>query len=179
MYTSRTNLEHETVDLGLGQRVGTLLLDGVLGGHHEEGLGELEGLVTDGHLALLHGLEEGGLHLGRRTVDLVGQYEVGEHRALLDLELLALLAVDHSTDKVGGEQVGGKLDTAELSVHTRGQSIDGKGLGQTGNTFEKDVPVGQKADKQILHQMLLSYDHLRHLHREDVHEGALFLNPFV
>ena len=130
-------------------------------------------------MALLHGLEEGGLHLGRRTVDLVGQYEVGEYRAFPDLELLALLAVDHRTDKVGRKQVGGELDTAEPGVDTRGQSIDGKSLGQTGNTFEEDMPVGQQADKQILHQMFLSYYHLRHLHRKDVHESTLFLNPLV
>ena len=31
------DVEHEAVELSLGQRVGSLLLDGVLGGEHEEG----------------------------------------------------------------------------------------------------------------------------------------------
>ena len=30
------HLEHEAVDLGLGQRIGPLLLDRVLRGHHQE-----------------------------------------------------------------------------------------------------------------------------------------------
>ena len=34
---------HEPVALGLGQRVGAFHLDGVLGGHHHEGLVELVG----------------------------------------------------------------------------------------------------------------------------------------
>ena len=49
------DLEHETVYLRLGQRVGAFLLDGVLRGHDEEGGGELVGRFADGHLSLLHG----------------------------------------------------------------------------------------------------------------------------
>ena len=34
------DVEHEAVQLGLGQRIGALLLDGVLRGQHEERLGQ-------------------------------------------------------------------------------------------------------------------------------------------
>ena len=37
---------------------------------------------ADGHLVLLHGLQQRGLRLRRRAVDLVGQHDVGEDRAL-------------------------------------------------------------------------------------------------
>jgi hypothetical protein len=37
-------------------------------------------------LALLHGLEQRRLHLGRRAVDLVGQHRVAEDRTLAELE---------------------------------------------------------------------------------------------
>ena len=47
---------------------------------------DLEGLVADRDLVLLHDLEERGLDLGRRPVDLVGEQEVGEDGAGLDLE---------------------------------------------------------------------------------------------
>ena len=58
-------------------------------------------LVADGHLALLHGFQQGALHLGRGTVDFICQDEIGEDGAFPDLELLFLLAVDQRADKVG------------------------------------------------------------------------------
>ena len=75
------DVEHETVELGLGQRIGPFLLDRVLRGQHEERVGQPVPLAADGHLPLLHRLEQGGLRLGRRAVDLVGQHDVGEDRA--------------------------------------------------------------------------------------------------
>jgi hypothetical protein len=50
------------------------------GGHAVGGAG-------DGHLALLHRLEQRRLHLGRRAVDLVGEHDVGEDRAGLEAKL--------------------------------------------------------------------------------------------
>ena len=75
-------LEHEAVDLRLGQRVGAFLLDGVLRGQHEERFGQRIGLVADRDLPFLHGFEQRALHLGGRAVDFVGEDEVGEDRAL-------------------------------------------------------------------------------------------------
>ena len=74
-------LEHEAVDLGLGQRIGAFLLDGVLRGQDQERLLQRVAGVADGDLLLLHGLQQGALHLGRGAVDLVGQDQVGEDRA--------------------------------------------------------------------------------------------------
>ena len=59
-------LEQEAVELGFGERVGAFVLDGVLGGEDEEGVGQVDGLVADGDLTLLHGFEQGALDLGGR-----------------------------------------------------------------------------------------------------------------
>jgi hypothetical protein len=78
--------------------------------------------VTPAHgdRALLHRLEQRGLGLGRGAVDLVGQDEVGEDRARLELELrrplLASVLDDVGADDVGGHQVGRELDAAEGQV---------------------------------------------------------------
>ncbi len=53
------DFEHEAIDLSLRKRVGSFLFDGILRGQHEEGLIELEGLLADRDLALLHGLQQG------------------------------------------------------------------------------------------------------------------------
>ena len=111
------HLEHETVHLGLRQGIGALLLDGVLGGHHQEGFREFVGVVADGDLVLLHGFQQGALHLGRGTVDFIGQDEVGEDGALVHLEAFVLLGIDQGTHHVGREEVRGELDAAELGVN--------------------------------------------------------------
>ena len=83
------HLEHEAVLLGFGQRIGAFLLDRVLRGQHEERIVELVADAADGDLPLLHGFEQGGLGLGRRAVDFVGQDHVGEQRPFEELELAA------------------------------------------------------------------------------------------
>ena len=95
------HLEHEAVDLRLGQRIGALGLDRVLGRQHQERVRHLEGLAADRDLALLHHFEQRALHLGRRAVDLVGQQQVGEDRAERGVELAGLLVVDPRADQVG------------------------------------------------------------------------------
>ena len=140
--------EHKPVDLRLGQRIGTLLLDGVLGCQHKEWLGQTECLVANGYLPLLHSLQECALHLCGRTVNLVGQHKVGEDGAFFHCELLALLGVDEGAHKVGGQQVRGKLYAAELGIHSFCEGGDGKCFCQTGNTFEEDVSARKEANQQ-------------------------------
>ena len=52
-------LHQEAVELGLGQRIGPLVLDRVLGGQDEERVGQADRLVADGDLAFLHRLQQG------------------------------------------------------------------------------------------------------------------------
>src|ERR687887_413966 len=59
-------LEQEAIELRLGQRIGALLLDGILGGDDHERRAEHMAAAVDGDRLLLHGLEQGGLGLGRR-----------------------------------------------------------------------------------------------------------------
>ena len=68
----------EPVELALGQRVGALVLDRVLGGDHHERRVERVGRAVDRDLALLHRLEQRRLRLGRGPVDLVAEDDVGE-----------------------------------------------------------------------------------------------------
>lgn len=87
-------LHQKAVELGFGQRIGALVLDRVLGGGDQEGVGEGAWGAIDSDLTLLHGFEEGGLGLGRGAVDLVGEQEVGEDGAGLEGELGGAGVVD-------------------------------------------------------------------------------------
>ena len=79
-------LEHEAVELRLGQRIGAFLLDRILGGQHEEGVRQVVGGAAGGDLMLLHRLKQGRLGLRWCPVDLVGQHHVGEDRTLHEAE---------------------------------------------------------------------------------------------
>ena len=162
------DLEHEPVDLGLGQRVGALRLDGVLGRHDEERVGRGEGLAADRDLPLLHDLQQGALHLGRRAVDLVGEHEVGEDRAERDLELTLALVVDARADDVGRHQVGRELDPLELAADRLGEGLDRHRLGQARHPLDEQVPAGEQRDEHPLQQQVLPDDRLL-----DLVEGLL------
>ena len=77
------DLQHEAVELRLGQRVGALLLDRVLRREDEERLGRAGAsrspIVT---WRSCIASSSAALHLGGRAVDLVGEDEVGEDRPL-------------------------------------------------------------------------------------------------
>ena len=63
--------KEEAIHLGLGEGVGALLFDGVLGGHDKKGLRQRVGMAADGDVALLHGFEEGALDLGGGSINFV------------------------------------------------------------------------------------------------------------
>jgi hypothetical protein len=84
----------EPVELRLGQRIRALVLDRVLRRHDHERAPEHVADAVDRDLVLLHALEQRGLRLRRRAVDLVDEEEVREDRAGAELELVRPL-VEH------------------------------------------------------------------------------------
>ena len=172
-------MQHEAVDLRFSERVGAFLFDRILGGHHHERLIERVGRVADGHLLLLHRLEQGALHLGRRSVDLVRQHEVREDRALLGGELAALLVVDDGAGHVGWEQVRRKLNSLELRGDRLADRVDGQRLGEPRNAFEQDVPAREQPNQDPLDHHVLTHDDLVDLVKNRFDESALALNHFV
>ncbi len=156
------DLEHEAVLLGFGQRIGAFLLDGVLRRQHEERIVEAMPHPADGDLALLHGFEQGGLGLGRRAVDFVGEDDVGEQRAREELELAAagraVLLDDFGAGDVGRHQVGRELDAAEGQRQRPRQGADHQGLGQARHAFQHAMALAEQRDEQFLDDLFLADD---------------------
>ena len=65
-------LEQKSVALGFGKWIGSFLLDRILRGQHEEGLGEFIGFSSDGHAMFLHGFKQGRLGFRWCSIDFVG-----------------------------------------------------------------------------------------------------------
>src|SRR6185369_171402 len=150
------DLEHEAVDLRLGERVGAFLVDGVFRGEHEEGDGELVGLAAEGDLPLLHGFEQGGLHLGGGAVNFVGEDEICEHRAAGGVVFSVAGVVDQRADDVRGEQVRGELHAVENGVYGTGKGAEGEGFGEAGDAFQEHVAIGHEAHQQTVDEVLLA-----------------------
>ena len=152
------DVQQEAVELGLGQGVGALLLDGVLGCHDQKQGGQLIGLAAHTHLPFRHRLQQCRLHLGRGAVHLVGQHQVVKDGALLKMEAALLGPVNLGTRDIAGQQVGGELDAVEASLQPLGQRFDGARLGQPRRPFDQQVAVGKQRDDQSLYQVRLTDD---------------------
>ncbi len=150
----------EAVPLCLGQGVGALHLDRVLGGDHHERRAERVGLAVDGDLVLLHALQQRRLGLRRGPVDLVADDDVGEHRAGPELEGLGLAVVDGDPGDVAGQQVRGELDAADRAVDGPGQRLGQRGLADAGHVLDQQVAFGQHGDQRDPHHLRLADQHL-------------------
>ena len=162
------HLEHEAVDLGLGQRIRALGLDRVLRRHHEKRRRHGVGLLADRHLPLLHHLEEGGLHLGRSPIDLVGEQEVAEHRPELGVELVLAGAVHPRADEVGRHEIRRELHPLEPPAEHFGDGLDGQCLRQAGDALDQEMPTCQETDEHPFEHLVLPCDDAL-----DLEDGAL------
>jgi hypothetical protein len=152
---------HEAVELRLGQRVGALVLHRVLRGHDQERPRQLMRVLVHGHVALLHALEQPRLSLWRRSVDLVDQDHVGEHRPRPELEAVLALVVDVGADHVGGQQIGGALHARVLGVDRARQRPRQGGLADARVVLDQHVPLGQHRDQHVAQHALGGLDRPR------------------
>ena len=153
--------EEEAVELRLRQRIGALVLDRVLRRRDQERRGQRPRLAVDRDLALLHGLEQRGLRLRRRAVDLVRQQDVREHRARAERELAA--AQRHRARDVGGQHVGRELDAPEAQAERLRERVDRQRLGDAGRALEQHVTARGGRDQREVDRRLLSHDDAAHL----------------
>ncbi len=153
-------LEQEAVELRLRQGIGAFHLERVLGRQDEERRIELVALARDRDLLLLHRLEEGRLGLGRGTVDLVGQHEVGEDRSRLEAELPAAILLDQDVGAhdVGRHQVGRELDAVEGAVDDLGHGAHEHRLAEPRHALQQRVAVGEHADQGLPDEGILTDD---------------------
>jgi hypothetical protein len=131
-------------------------------------------LALDADLALLHRLEQGGLRLRRRAVDLVGQQDVGEHGAGPEPEATGGGArrrgvEDDLAGHVGRHEVGGELDPLDVEVERGRQRLHHQRLGDARHALEQHVPAAEQRGHQARQRAVLADHDLGHLvaHRQD------------
>ncbi len=159
------DVEHEAIELRLGQRVGAFELDRVLRGEHEERPIELVGPAGGGDVVLLHRLEQRRLRLRRRAVDLVGEDDLREDRPVREPQRAraVLLLENLGAGDVGRHQVGRELDPLEAQVEDLGNRLDEQRLGQAGHAGDEAVPAGEERHQDLVDDLVLADDHLAQL----------------
>ena len=161
--------QEEAVELCLRQRERALVLDRVLGREQQERLGHLARDPVDRDLALPHRLEERGLRLRHRPVDLVDEDDVGEDRPRAELEVTRPLVVDGEAGHVRRLQIGRALDATSDGTLDRARDGPGEhGLGRPGNVLEEHVPLAGECGEHE-HDLVVLAVH----DRLDVGEEAL------
>ncbi len=173
--------EGETIELGLGQRIGPFHLDRVLRAAEREGFRQGVRRPAQRDLLLLHRLEEGGLGLRGRSVDLVGEDEVAEDRPLPEAERegpAVLLLEDLGPGHVRGHQVGGALDPGEAEPEASRQPLDEARLPETGKPLEEDVLAGEDREEKGFEDLLAGADpDLPERVEEGLDRGPEFARP--
>ncbi len=152
------DLEQEAIQLGLGERMGPLILQGILRGQDHEGTRQTVRVVVQRDLVLVHRLEEARLGLGRGPVDLVREDDVAEERARLEDELPGLPVVDGDAEDVGRQQVRCELDALEADPEGLGQSVRQRRLAHPGHVLDQEVPPGQQPDHRQPHHLGLAHE---------------------
>jgi hypothetical protein len=115
----------------------------------------------DGDVALLHALEQAGLRLRRRAVDLVDQHDVGEDRPGPELEAGLALVVDLRAHDVCRKQIGRALHARELAVDGTRERARERGLAHARIVLHEDVALGEQG-----------HDHALEHFRPDLDGGA-------
>ena len=125
------------------------------------GSGNTRGVALDRHLLLLHRLEQRGLRLGRRPVDLVGEQHAREDRPRPERELAAVQR--QRARQVGGEHVGRELCAAELEAERARDRVRDERLGDAGDALEQNVTAGEERAEDPLDGLFLGHGDFRHL----------------
>src|SRR5262249_38594609 len=179
------DVEHETIELRLGKRVGSFLFDRILSCQDEERKVQRVGHPARCHLVLLHRLQKRSLCLRRRSIDFVGEQYICENRSLEKLELSSTAAgvflKNIRSGDVGRHQVRRKLNSVEFQVQNFRQSADEQCLGQTRHADEQTVTFGKKRDQDLFNDFVLTDDYLTNLtdHRVALVGKFFYLRDFV
>ena len=158
---AEVDAQQESVELRLGQREGALVLDRVLRGDHHEGASQLVRSNVDGHVPLLHALEQARLGLRGGAVDLVHEHDVREDRARPELEAVLALVVDIGAHNVSGQHVRGALEARVLGVDRARDRPRQRRLAHPRVVLDQHVPLGEQRDDHIAQNAFRNLDRPR------------------
>jgi len=156
------HLQHETVELRFGQRIGAFLLERVLRGHDVKRARQVVGNAANGHLVFLHCLQQRGLRAWAGAVDFIGHEELAEHGAFNKFEttVMSLAAEDFRAENISGHEVGRTLHALVIEAHHGAKRINEFGLAKTRQTHEQEVTAREDRGQAQINHLLLPENYL-------------------
>ncbi len=125
--------EQKPVKLRLWERISPFHLNWVLSCQHEERLRQIISATADGDFALLHCLQQCRLSFRRRSVDFVGENDVGENRSGHELKPspsgFGVLLQHIRAQNVAGHQIGRELNSLETQIQNLRKGADEQSFG--------------------------------------------------
>ena len=118
------------------------------------------------HTPFLHALQQCGLGLRGRPVDLIRQQHVGENRPAPEGEgpvSLIPLCQHHGPRDIRRHQVRRKLDPLEIERQGFRETADHQCFGQSRNAGHHAMPPGKQRGQDLVERLLLPDDRLAHL----------------
>ena len=158
------DLQQKAVELGLGQRIGTLLLQRVLGRQHMERRGHIIAHPRHRDVMLLHRLQQRRLGLGAGAIDLVSHQQLGKHRPFHEPEAATAAGcfIQHlGANDVRRHQVRCELDALAVSAEDRAQRLNELGLAQARHADQERMTSGKQRHQRLLDDGVLAKNHSR------------------
>ena len=161
------DVEHEAIELRLGQRVRALQLDRVLRREDVERLLQLIRASLDRDAVLLHRFEERRLGFRRRAVDLIGEHDVREDRPWRKHHLAParrrIFLDEICSGNVRGHQVRRELNPRELQVEHARERVNEERFGEPWHADDEAVAADEERQQHLGDDVLLPDDQLAQL----------------
>ena len=152
------NLHEKAVGLRLWQFVSTLLFHWVLRGNDGVYIAHAMRLTIDGHLPFLHYLKQSCLCLGRSTVYLIDQHDIGKHGSRMEIERLRLHVEHRRAKHIARHEIGRELYATEACIDESGNESCQQCLCHTWHTFNEHMAIGQNSREDKVDCLLLSHN---------------------
>lgn len=155
-------LEKKAIKLGLGQGIGALHLDWVLGGKHEKKGWKRAAFFANGHSLLLHRFEEGALGFWGCAVDFVSKHDFSKDGAWPKFEVAhtRTLGDQSGAEDVGRHKVRGELDPRKRKAHGLGDCAHKKGFAQPRSPFQENVTSSENRNQHLFNDFALANHNL-------------------
>src|SRR5262249_60233718 len=120
-----------------------------------ERIGQRDRLAVERDLTFVHRLEKGRLGARARAVDLVGEQDVREDRALLEGELARALIEDGDAEHVAREKIARELNEGQIAADSLGQRARERRLADALDVFDAEAAAREERYRGEPHRFLL------------------------
>jgi hypothetical protein len=119
-------------------------------------VGQLPGHPVLAHLPLLHGLQKRALRFRRRAIDLIGEHQLRENGARMEVEAAGAGVVDGDPENVGRQQIAGELDALKAKSQHASQHMGQGRFADPGDILYEQMATRDEAGQREANLLLFA-----------------------